>query len=143
MREDCLGVTSEGLWASTSTHESIRLTPRGEVRLVSRERSQVVETEPPTEPSQEEGETLVLPPGPNTVTLEERACLSEVALSSAPEAPEPHETCGLQEIESAACVVASTMVFLSEVADESETAMDLSLNQWKHQGGRAVHKRHI
>ena len=123
VQEDCLGVAGDGLRASASAHESIRITARDEVRWVSRERSQVAETEPPTEPSQEEAEPLALPPGANAVTLKERACLPEVALSSA-SAEEPEETNGLQDSESAACVAASTMVSLSDTEDESITAME-------------------
>ena len=62
-QEGRLGVPSEGLWVSAETHESIQLTARGEVRLVSRERSQVAESEPPTEPLREVAEPLVLLPG--------------------------------------------------------------------------------
>ena len=70
VQEDCLGVAADGWWAPSSAHENIRLTKRGEVRLVSRERSQV--SEPPTEPSQGEAGPLALLPGPNTVTREAR-----------------------------------------------------------------------
>lgn len=51
MREGRLGVSSEGLWSDAPAHDSIRLTPRGEVRLVSGERSQGVETDQTLEPS--------------------------------------------------------------------------------------------
>ena len=88
VREDRLGVTREDLWPDAPAHETIRLTSRGEVRRVSRDRSQGVETDRTFEPSQEEGETLALLPGPSTVTLEERAFLSEVALPSLRSTPE-------------------------------------------------------
>ena len=68
VQNDCLGVTADGSWATAPAHERIRLTPTGDVRLVSRERSLV-----PTEPSQEEVVPLRLLPRPDTVTLEERS----------------------------------------------------------------------
>ena len=71
VQEDRLGVTADGLWAMSSAHERIQLTRRGEVRLVSRERSRM--SEPPTEPLQAEAEPLRLLPRPDTVTFEERA----------------------------------------------------------------------
>ena len=86
--------------------------------MVSRELSQV------SEPSQERAEPPILLPRPNTVTLEERAVLSEVALPSGREELEPDGTIGLFEDESAACVAAPTLVSLSETTDESITTME-------------------
>ena len=60
MREDRLGVTRCGQWIDAPAQETARLTSRGEVRLVSRERSQGTETETTLEPSQAEGEFLIL-----------------------------------------------------------------------------------
>ena len=71
----------------------------------------------PTKPTQEEAVPLRLLPRPGTVTLEERAFLTEIALSSAPEEREPEEANGLVEGESVACVAAPTMVSLSETED--------------------------
>ena len=62
MREDRLGVTHDGQWIDVLAQETVRFTSRGEVRLVSRERSQGTETEPTLEPSQEEGAPLILAP---------------------------------------------------------------------------------
>ena len=80
VQNDCLGVTADGLWAKAPAHSRIELTPTGNVRLASRERSLV-----PAEPPQEEYEPLRLLPRPETVTLEGRAFLSEVAPSSGQE----------------------------------------------------------
>ena len=43
VQNDCLGVTSEGLWVDSSAEYRITLTSRGEVRFVSCERSLLVE----------------------------------------------------------------------------------------------------
>ena len=62
----------------------------------------------PTEPSQEEAMPLRFLPRPDSVTLEERVFLTEVALSSAQEEQDAEEARGLVEGESAACAVAPT-----------------------------------
>ena len=45
VQEDRLGDTANGLWATSSAHERIQPSTRGEVRLVPREQSQGAETE--------------------------------------------------------------------------------------------------
>ena len=80
VQNDCLGVTADGSWAEPPAHSRITLTPAGDVRLVSREQSPV-----PVEPPPEEEQPLRLLPRPETVTLEERAFLSDLAVSEAQE----------------------------------------------------------
>ena len=55
VQNDCLGVTADGSWVEAPAHSSSTLTPAGDVRLVSRERSPV-----PDEPPQEEHQPLRL-----------------------------------------------------------------------------------
>ena len=110
-----MGITHSGLWSDATAHETIRLTPW---RLVSRERFLGAEIDQALEPSQEECEHLILRPRPDSVTTEEQACLSEVALFHlSTDEPEPTEVGGLREGASAACAAASTGVSLSESED--------------------------
>ena len=45
VREDSIGVTREGVWATSPASDNMWLTLRGAVRVVSRERPQIAETE--------------------------------------------------------------------------------------------------
>ena len=109
-QSECLGVKADGSWVEAPAHSRITLTPAGDVRLASRERSPV-----PVEPPPEEDQPLRLLPRPETVALEERALLSELAVSENQaerdrEEQELQEAIGLSELESAACVVVTNLV---------------------------------
>ena len=93
------------------------------------------------EPSQDEAEPLRLLPRPECVTLEKRAFLSEVALSSAQAEQDVEEAGGLIEGESSACAVAPTMASLSETEYESTLTMETRVSSLTHQVGRAAHRQ--
>ena len=147
VQNDFLGVTAEGSWVDAPAHSRITLTPAGDVRLVSRKRSPV-----PIGPPPEEGHPRRLLLRPATVTLEERALLSELAVSEAQaergrEEQEVQEASGLSEDESAACVVVPTLVSLSETEDESTTTMETQTElreapSWFEQCTRSIAVKH-
>ena len=81
VQNDSLEVTSDGLWADPATTQ-INLTPRGDVRLVSREPSSQASRIQPFDVFQGAPPSDIDLPRPHTVDLEERVFLPEVARSA-------------------------------------------------------------
>ena len=76
VQNDCLGVTVDGSWTRATAHTRITLTPARDARLVSHERSPELVGSP-----QGEDQLYRFLPRPESVTLEEKAFLSEIAVS--------------------------------------------------------------
>ena len=81
VRIERLGATSEGLCAYPDKSPHITLSRRGDVRLVSRERSPQASRIQPFDVIQVAPQTELALPLSSTVDFEERAFLTEVALS--------------------------------------------------------------